>query len=290
MAVIAVGALLVAAAAAPSPPMHRPVRAYGAGRGRVPALDHPPLDGAALRDGGLGAIVDGAMSSIAGIFGQAEASRCMAPSMEAAMHVAISACDAAGSRSVETTYRAQGTKHCDIRLDHPHPPSCTQECGPGSALLWQAATRTFECTECPAGYFSVGGGHIQQRWPRLPREFSTTCFSMDPDKVATGQQTWREGEGCEGWSVNANGSAIISGNNSGLDYVESYLILHLRFVRPGELWFTFRVDAEEFADGLLFRLDDVAQPLAGEGLTLISRSLEARKVCFGLVWGFGFRV
>ena len=98
-----VWALLVAAAAAPSPAMHRPVREYGVGRDRVPALDHPPLDGAARRDGGLGAIVDSAMSSIAEIFGQAEAGRCMAPSMEAAMHVAISACDAAGSNTMTIT-------------------------------------------------------------------------------------------------------------------------------------------------------------------------------------------
>ena len=68
----------------------------------------------------------------------------------------------------------------------------------------------------------MGGGHIQQHWPLgLPSDFVTTCFSLDPQELAQGQQTWREGVGCNGWEVNANGTAINSGNNSGLDYMES---------------------------------------------------------------------
>lgn len=82
---------------------------------------------------------------------------------------------------------------------------------------------------------------------------------------------WRENWGdCGHW--NSNGTFVGSGNNRGLDYVESYMILHLRFVKPGNIWFTFEVDAEQYADGLVFRMDDENLPLDDLGGVLASQS------------------
>jgi len=210
--------------------------------------------------GALGGIAEAIGHFFGG--GDGESDRCMAPSMEDTLHVAVSPCDSTGTRTVETAYHPSGHQGCHNNLLHPIPPSCTRECPEGQALLWHPKPRTFNCQVCPAGKFSVGGGHIQEHWPRgLPEEFETTCFSLDPNKFAQGQQTWREKERCSAWTVGANGTALTSGNNTGENYLESYLILNLRFVRPGSLWFRYRVDAEEYADGLLFRMDDIAQAL-----------------------------
>jgi len=219
--------------------------------------------------------------------GAAHSERCMAPVVEETLHVAVSQCDALGKRTVDTTFLPINKQHCHLNLAKPKLPECAKECGAGHALLWHHETLQFQCTKCPAGTFSVGGGYIQQYWPRgLPVEFETACFSLDPDKFAQGQETWREGVECEGWRANANGTAITSGNNTGRNYLESYLILNLRFVRPGSLWFRYRVDAEEFADGLIFRLDDVAQPLAENDGALVWRALDARlfRASVGIGW------
>ncbi|KAJ1477002.1 hypothetical protein T484DRAFT_1822811, partial [Baffinella frigidus] len=68
---------------------------------------------------------------------------------------------------------------------------------------------------------------------------------------------WREEVGCNAWGVDAreagNGSTISSGDNVGKDYMEAYLILNLKFVRAGSVWFRYSVDAEYRADGLMFR-------------------------------------
>ena len=186
--------------------------------------------------GALGDIADAIGNFFSG--GPSHSDRCMAPSIEEALHVSVQECDAYGKRTVETTYHPSGHTGCHNNLVHPEPPPCTHECGEGHALLWNDKHRRFNCQKCPAGTFSVGGGHIQERWPNgIPRQFETACFSLDPEKYAQGQQTWREGRECAAWAVNANGTALMSGNNSHYNFIESYLILHLRFVRPGSLWF-----------------------------------------------------
>lgn len=186
----------------------------------------------------------GALGDIAGAIsnffsgGDSDKDRCMAPSMEETLHVRVRECDAYGVRTVATTYHPSGHLGCQNNLVHPTPPPCTRECGEGQALLWHPQHHTFECQECPSGTFSIGGGRIQQRWPHgIPAQFETICFSLDPEKYAQGQQSWRERVDCQPWAANANGTALVSGNNSHFDYMESYLMLHLRFVRPGSLWF-----------------------------------------------------
>ena len=189
--------------------------------------------------------------------------RCMAPSIEDAMHVSVSDCDASGKRKVDTSYSPSGHQGCKNNLVHPKAPKCTRECGEGHALLWHKTDRSFTCQKCPAGTFSVGGGRIQQHWPLgLPAEFESTCFSLDSERFTQyGNEVWRERVDCAIWTVNAEGTAITSGNNSLFHNIETYLILQLRFVRPGALWFRYRVDAEEWADGLSFRVDDEVLPL-----------------------------
>jgi hypothetical protein len=111
---------------------------------------------------------------------------------------------------------------------------------------------------------------------------------------------WKEGWAeCHEWQ--ANGTYISSGNNQYIDNVESYIFLHLRFVKKGTLWFTFevpipclstntpknpseshlipspracsvQVDAEQYADGLIFRMDNENMPLDSTGGVLASSS------------------
>jgi len=49
---------------------------------------------------------------------------------------------------------------------------------------------------------------------------------------------------------------------------------------------SYRVDAERYADGLLFRIDDVAQPLADDDMMLVSQALDVRvyKAPVGVGW------
>ena len=55
-------------------------------------------------------------------------------------------------------------------------------------------------------------------------------------------------------------------------------VLQLSFVRPGSLWFRYTVDAEDDADGLIFRVDSDDQPLGPFGRDLVSQQPEPREV------------
>jgi hypothetical protein len=69
--------------------------------------------------------------------------------------------------------------------------------------------------------------------------------------------------------------------------VESYLILYLHFVRPGKIWFKFRVDAEPNADGLMFFQDGNRVPISQNYVEfIISTQLELRSLSFDVEAGW----
>jgi hypothetical protein len=131
----------------------------------------------------------------------------------------------------------------------------------------------------------VGGGDLIQDWrdifsPLSPSPFETTCFSLaEPDGL--NPPSWIEGRNCNPWAPDANGALLHSGNNTGLHGLESHLLLHQFFLRPGRLWFRFRVDAEADADGLMFSIDGVRTPIAqGYFDYLASRQLAPAALSF----------
>ena len=145
--------------------------------------------------------------------------------------------------------------------------------------------------KCPTGTFSVGGGELIQRWEGTftsftAKHFDTKCFGLQ-ESLSLGPAKWVEGYKCKPWTVDSSGLFLFSGNNSGLHGIESYLMLHLHFVRPGKIWFKFRVDAEPSADGLFFFIDDSRTPISEDYFEfMVSKQLEPRLLSFDVGSGW----
>ncbi|EKX36891.1 hypothetical protein GUITHDRAFT_165607 [Guillardia theta CCMP2712] len=228
-------------------------------------------------------IFEGISDFFEGLFGGSD-ERCILPDVEEQLRYQVADCSTERLPSLRLQF---GPADCELSSPIPSAPSCSKQCGAGEYLSWSRGGGNFACKQCPAGKFSVGGGERYQRWPQsLPPQFETTCYSLDPDHFADAQQVWLEKVNCDPWQVGRNGSMLSSGDNRRYNYVESYLILHLKFVRKGSLWFRFMVDAEDHADGLLFRIDHVNQPLDPSGSVFVSQILEPQRAEFAVEPGW----
>eukprot|EP00004_Rigifila_ramosa_P003275 TRINITY_DN1349_c0_g1_i1.p1 TRINITY_DN1349_c0_g1~~TRINITY_DN1349_c0_g1_i1.p1 ORF type:complete len:881 (-),score=144.00 TRINITY_DN1349_c0_g1_i1:82-2571(-) len=95
------------------------------------------------------------------------------------------------------------------------------------------------CTPCDPGSYSSGGGLIFESWTVIPSDFVTSCT----------------GTGCSPWS--ANGTFIESGNQGQNNNILSNLIYQPSLVHAGNVTFEYRVEAENYYDGLTFSIDGV---------------------------------
>jgi hypothetical protein len=171
----------------------------------------------------------------------ADSTQCFAPQISNAIETVLGGCnDGELQRSVETLINPYSVKGCELGLPYLASPSCSMECGPGEYL--SADQYGGICKKCPAGTFSIGQGSVLDHFSRIPPQLTSMCFSFDLDMYYSGDSNvWKKDVDCAKWESSEDGSHMHSGNNKDLDYIESYLILHLRFVRKGTLWFTFQV-------------------------------------------------
>ncbi|RHY35226.1 hypothetical protein DYB32_000271 [Aphanomyces invadans] len=96
-------------------------------------------------------------------------------------------------------------------------------------------------------------------WSRaLPPAFDTECASRDANTGA-----WVNN--CMPWTSDVDGGYVMSGNNSNIastynaDRLYAILRLTATFVRPGNVTFQFKVDAEAPYDGLTFMVDGIVE-------------------------------
>jgi len=101
------------------------------------------------------------------------------------------------------------------------------------------------CDLCPAGQYSAGGGRKWSEWRYFPSQFTTDCaiYGSNPQHKV-----------CQSWRL--NGDSIDSGNNYGIDNMQSILRLKARTVRAGYITFEYKVSGERNYDGLWFTVND----------------------------------
>eukprot|EP01127_Copromyxa_protea_P020070 TRINITY_DN6637_c0_g1_i2.p1 TRINITY_DN6637_c0_g1~~TRINITY_DN6637_c0_g1_i2.p1 ORF type:complete len:1770 (-),score=245.50 TRINITY_DN6637_c0_g1_i2:8-5317(-) len=110
-----------------------------------------------------------------------------------------------------------------------------------------------ECLECPAGTFSLGGGHRIVSFKPLPTrfmDFSTWCEDKNGNVIPTDQ--------CEGWK---GYNKLIDANIRGKASTSSILEATATLYNDGEIKFIAQIDAEKNWDVLVFKIDGVVQTL-----------------------------
>ena len=124
---------------------------------------------------------------------------------------------------------------------------CRQVCSPGSYL----PAASTQCTLCPDGTFSLGGGEVFDQWKEWPLvgEWDSYCESTDGENINSGTII----PDCQGWIPNGFGvnTATIK------DSQNAVMRLRISLVRAGSISFSFKVTAEVLYDGLAFFVDDV---------------------------------
>ncbi|RHY58177.1 hypothetical protein DYB38_000415 [Aphanomyces astaci] len=147
-------------------------------------------------------------------------------------------------------------------------------------LSFSGPTPVSGCERCPSGSFSLGGGvsysSMTNAWSRsLPPAFDTECDSRDANSGV-----WVNN--CLPWASDASGGYVMSGNNSNIastynaDRLYAILRLTATFVRPGNLTFQFKVDAEPPYDGLIFMIDGIV------AMTMVSTTNGWAEVTYGV--------
>jgi len=116
---------------------------------------------------------------------------------------------------------------------------CALVCGNGTYL--DTASKT--CQKCQPGTASSGGGRLWNEWNYFPAQFTTSCAIY---KATTKK--------CQSWRL--NGDSVDSGNNQGIDSMQSILKMDVHMVRPGYVYFEYKVNAERNYDGLWFTVND----------------------------------
>ncbi|KAJ4455178.1 hypothetical protein PAPYR_9909 [Paratrimastix pyriformis] len=160
------------------------------------------------------------------------------------LEVTFGVCDSSNNTRKIVPYFAHDCEGGDA-LPAPHDVPCDFKCEAGRRL--NLTSPTFDCVDCPAGTVSLGGGMVFNKWgPTWPVQFHTECRS-----TRDGSST------CNGWAM--GGTFIDSGNNTGIDSINSDLTLTFDLVMAGSLSFTYRVDSEKGWDGLVVLVDGAAK-------------------------------
>ncbi|KAF0690433.1 Aste57867_18165 [Aphanomyces stellatus] len=163
------------------------------------------------------------------------------------------------------------TQSCTVNSTFSLPPpvpnlDCTVSCRRGQFLgadFTNPSAPVSGCEKCPFGSYSLGGGKLysamMKTWQPLaplPPVFDSQCYARD---VTSGNWV----ANCMPWTVDPSGGWIMSGNNSKIlanynaDRLYSLLRLVATYVRPGNITFQYRVDAEPTYDGVTFMIDGV---------------------------------
>lgn len=129
------------------------------------------------------------------------------------------------------------------------------------------------CAPCRAGSFSLGGGIRLTNWMSTMRwthfdglglSFRTYCRETNNPGVTIPPSN------CSGWEI--EDGLIHSGDTA--DGQSSVLELGVRLVTPGHVRFLYRVEAEEYFDGLTFYVDgDVAMQRVSNKREFVSFSV-----------------
>lgn len=117
---------------------------------------------------------------------------------------------------------------------HGHLP-CNFSCPAGQKLDFLYTSNTLTCSLCPAGTYSLGGGHDYSSFNTFKDNFHSNCWVLD-------SAGWNLSSECTSWHSNSD-TFLISGSGPPGKWYETDLTFYPRLIKDGYLEINYRKDS-----------------------------------------------